>query len=83
MKCENAPSFYTPKLTNKELKLVQEGGKEYMNSYLDHFDGRISAAEIQKKYVHGDCRRWTIPLTVETSQFDDEIEDVSKRKIYE
>ena len=88
-------TFYTLKLTNEELKLFQEGEKEYMNSYLDHFDGRNPDADIEEmnksdsksKYVNGDFRRWTIPLTVETSQFDDEIEDevpdVSKRKIYE
>ena len=83
VKCENASSFFTPKLTNEELKLVQEGEKEYMNSYLDHFNGRnpdVDVEEMKKsdsksKYVHGDCRRWTIPLTVETSQFDDETED--------
>ena len=33
VKKEDVWSFFTPKLTNEELKLVQEGNEEHLKSY--------------------------------------------------
>ena len=82
VKEEDVFSFFTPKLTNEELKLVQEGNKEHLKSYayyyIDGLNPDVDVEEMKKsdsksKYVHGYCERWTIPLTLETSQFEDEI----------
>ena len=80
---EDVFSFFTPKLTNEELKLVQEGNKEHLKSYW-YYESKglnpdVDVEEMKKsdsksKYVHGFCRRRTFPLTLETSQFEDEME---------
>ena len=82
VKYEKVESFFTPKLTNEELKLLQEGNKEHLESYSFHCDGQnpdVDVEEMKKsdsksKYVHGFCRRRTFQLTLETSQFEDEME---------
>ena len=79
---EDVLSFFTPKLTNEELRLVQEGNVEHLKTYNYHFLGLnhdIDVEEMEKsdsksKYVHGWCRRRTIPLTLATSQIEDEME---------
>ena len=68
---EEVRSFFTPKLTNEELKLVQEGNEEHMKTYFNYLDGKnpdVDVGEMKKsdsrsKYVHGQCSRITIPLT--------------------
>jgi len=90
VKHEDVWSFFTPKLTNEELKLVQEGNEEHLKSYVDHFYGKnpdVDVEEMKKsdsksKYIHGFCRRITIPLTLdetdsETSFDSDETDDSS------
>ena len=70
VKHESVESFFTPKLTSKELKLVREGNEEHFKTYLDYWSGLnpdVDVEEMQKsdsksKYVHGSCRRWIIPL---------------------
>ena len=70
------------KLANEELKLVQEGNEEHLNTYLDYFFGRnpdVDVEEMKKsdsksKYVHVNCVRWTIHLslrTIETEKTQD------------
>ena len=70
VKFEFVYSFFTPKLTDDELKLVQEGNEEHLKSYLDYFYGKnpdvddkeMKESDFKSKYVHGDCLRITIPL---------------------
>ena len=79
-------SFFTPKLTNEELKLVQEGNEEHLKTYEFHDIGlnpdvdveEMKKSDSKSKYVHGWCRRRTIPLTLETSQFEDEFQTEDK-----
>ena len=79
---EFVQSFFTPKLTNEELKLVQEGNEEHMKSYFAYFNGNnpdVDAEEMKEsdsksKYVHGDCWRITIPLRLETIENEDQTE---------
>ena len=69
-------SFFTPKLTDDELKLVQEGNEEHLKSYLDYFYGKnpdvddkeMKDSDFKSKYVHGECLRMTIPLRLETNE---------------
>ena len=83
MKIENAFSFFTPKLTNEEMKLVQEGNEKHLKTYLDYFDGKnpdVDVEEMKKsdsksKYVGGGCWRVTIPLTFETIKNEDDVLD--------
>ena len=72
VKEEEVLSFFTPKLTNKELTLVQEGNEEHLKTYAEYFAGNnpdVNVEEMKKsdsksKYIHGFCWRITIPLTL-------------------
>ena len=70
MKQESVSSFFTPKLTNEELKFVQEGNEEHLKTYLVHFIGKnpdVDVEEMKKsdsksKYVHAYCKRQFLEL---------------------
>ena len=89
VKKERVPSFFMPKLTNKELRLVREGNREYLHTYVDSFNSKnpdVGAEEMQQsnsksKYVHARCCRYTYPLILETNQFEDEDETEDKTEI--
>ena len=82
VKEEFVESFFTPKLTDEEMKLVQAGNKKHLSSYLDSFNSRnpdVGFAEMQQsnsnsKYVHGFCWRRTFPLILETNLIEDELD---------
>ena len=88
VKYEDVFSFFTPKLTKEELKLVQEENEEHLKTYADYFMGRNPDVDIEEmkksdsksKYVHGKCWRVTMPLTLETNTNEDEVPDKKKRK---
>ena len=70
---EDVWSFLTPKLTKKELKLVEQKNEEHMETYLDDFDADVGIEEMKKsnskdKYVHTRCTRKTEYLTLESEQ---------------
>ena len=75
---------FKPKLTNEELKLVQEGNEKHLKTYCflnpDVDDEEMNQSDSGSKYVHGRCRRWTIPLTFATEETDDsnETDDLSE-----
>ena len=51
VKTETTGSFFTPKLTNEELKLVKEGDKEHLKTYMEYFEGLnpdVDAEEMKK-----------------------------------
>ena len=87
VKYELVSSFFTPKLTDEELKLVQEGNEEHLKTYMDYFDGKnpdVDVEEMKKsnseaKYVHGGCVRITIPLKTEIIQNEDEVSSAKKK----
>ena len=89
VKKESVSSFFTPKLTNEELRLVREGNREHLSSYQKSFNSvnpDVSAEEMQQsnsksKYVHAECWRHTYPLILETNQFEDEDETEDKTEI--
>ena len=82
VKEEYVESFFTPKLTYEEMKLVQEGNEEHLRSYVDCFNSvnpdvgfeEMEQSNSNSKYVHGFCWRRTFPLILETNQFEDEVE---------
>ena len=67
-------SFFTPKLTEEELKLVEERNEQHLSTYEDHFHGinpDVNLEEMKKsdsvsKYVHGCCIRQTFNLNLES-----------------
>ena len=79
---EHVWSFFTPKLTNEELKLVQEGNEEHLNTYLDYICCNNPDVDVQEmkesdsksKYVHAYCKRQTIPLKAEINRIEDAFE---------
>ena len=85
-------SFYTPKLTKEELKLVQEKNEKMLNTLSEHYFQRnpdVDVDEMKKsnsksKYVQGVCWRDTIPLTVKAydkrSMDDQLLENQIKRQ---
>jgi len=76
IKEERVWSFFMPKLTEEELKLVENKNEDHLNSYYEHYLERnpdVDPEEMKKsdsssKYVHGCCRRWTFPLTLEKNR---------------
>ena len=83
VKKEEVNSFFTPKLTNEELKFVQEGNKEHLKTYFDYeyhgMNPDVDVKEMKKsdsksKYVHGRCWRRTYPLTLDTIKNEDDTE---------
>ena len=83
VKEEDVLTFFTPKLTNEEFKLVQEGNEEHLKTYYDHVLGRnpdvdveeMNKSDSKSKYVHVACARLTIHLTLETMETEDKTED--------
>ena len=84
-------SFFTPKLTNKQLKLVQERNEKHMNTYFNNYwdeeNTDVDVEEMTKsdskaKFVHGSCFRITIPLTGEATEIEDEVPDAKRRKTH-
>ena len=78
---EEVDSFHTPKLTKKELKLVEQKNKEHMRTYLWRLwpthekDKRakkmveeLEKSDSKDKYVHSRCRRITINVSLESEQ---------------
>ena len=81
-------SFFTPKLTNEEMKLVEERNQEHLKTYERHYDSRnpdVDPEEMKKsasksKYVHVQCRRRTMLLRIKKT-IDAEINDEMEKKI--
>ena len=71
-------SFFFQKLTEKELKLVEEKNSEHMSTYLfDLFNADVNVEEMKlsdsnDKYVRNECYRRAIYLTLESSQTSSE-----------
>ena len=68
---EEVWSFFTPKLTKKELKLVEEKNDEHMMTYYLASNADVSVEEMKKsdskdKYVQSECIRRTFYLTLES-----------------
>ena len=88
IKEERVDSFFTPKLTEEELKLVEAKDKAHLNSYYFHYPD-VNPVEMKKsdstdKYVHGRCWRRTYSLTLEKNEEQEieeqEIEEKTKNK---
>ena len=83
---EEVWSFFTPKLTNEELKLVAQKNEEHMGTYLLKLDADVGAEEMKKsdskdKYVHTRCIRRTEYLYLESEQSSSE--DISSDDLSE
>ena len=77
LKKEVVPSFFTPKLTEEDMKLVEERNEEHLRSYTLHFIDKqnpdVDVDEMEKsnsrsKFVHVFCYRMTEPLKVALKQ---------------
>ena len=74
IKNEIVLSYFFPKLTEDELKLVEKKNEKHMRTYLyDLFDADVNVEEMKlsdskDKFVHSECQRKTICLTLEPSQ---------------
>ena len=72
-KIEGITSFFTPKLTKKELKLVELKKEDHLSTYSYHYVGQnhdVSPDEMEKsdsksKYVLVRCNRVSFRLTLE------------------
>ena len=68
-------SFFTPKLTEEELKFVQEQNKEHLSTYSRYYFGKnpdvdpekMKKTDSRSKYVRGSCGRLTIQLTLKSN----------------
>ena len=75
LKDEKVESFFLPKLTEEELKLVEEKNQEHIMSYMDGLYGcpdvdveEMKQSDSKDKYVHCECRRETLHLTLESNR---------------
>ena len=68
---EKVESFFTPKLTDEEMKLVQERKEEHLSTYfycvINRLNPDVDVEEMKQsdsksKYVQVNCHRTTIPL---------------------
>ena len=86
VKYEWVRSFVTPKLTNEELNLVQEGNEEHLNTYWfpnpDVDVEEMKKSDSKSKYVHGECWRATIPLRLATTAKEKKLSDRKKSKTH-
>ena len=72
VKEEFVSSFFTPKLNNKEMKLIQDGNQEHLKTYEFHDYGwnadvdveEMKESDSKSKYVHVNCERTTIHLNI-------------------
>ena len=88
LKEEWVNSFFTPKLTEEELKLVEERNEQHLSTYENHFHGinpDLTLEEMKKsdsasKYVHGCCIRKTVYLTLESIQKRPSNEKISNKE---
>ena len=65
-------SFFLPKLTEEELKLVAEKDYDHLNTYwagstADVDEEEMKRSDSKDKYVRVLCRRYTIPLTLDAN----------------
>ena len=72
IKNENVRTFFTPKLTEEELKLVEQRNEQHLSTYAHPYPD-VDAKEMKKsdsssKFVHGRCGRRTIPLKLEANR---------------
>ena len=64
-----------PKLTEKELELVEEKNELHLATYFRQYlkrnpdvdPGEMKRSDSRSKYVHGQCLRETIHLTIESN----------------
>ena len=83
---EDVWSFFTPKLTKEELKLVEQKNKEHMMTYDRGFYADVGVEEMKKsdskdKYLRSECQRITAYLSLEskhTSSEDSSTHDFSE-----
>ena len=66
-KSEKRVSFYLPKLSKEELKLVQQKNREYRETFLFSEFPYVDPEEMKKSkskdmYMHGSCLRWTMTV---------------------
>ena len=81
VKTEFVQSFFTPKLTNEELKRVQEGNEQHLKTYSAFYYGLNTDVDVEEmkksdsksKYVHGQCWRRIIPLRLEPITNEDKV----------
>ena len=87
VKKEEVGSFFTPKLTNEELKFVQAENKEHLETYWfrkpDVDVEEMKKSDSKSKYVHVDCLRLTFPLSLVTEdKTKDEVPVAKKIKMH-
>ena len=93
VKDENVYSFFLPKLTNEELKFVQDGNKQHLKTYLNHFLGgnpdvdveEMKKSDSKSKYVHASCWRRTMKLNIEEmdAEMNDKITTSTRNRKYD
>ena len=67
-------SFFLPKLTEDELKLVEQRNEQHLSTYSNHYEElnpdvdpeEMKKSDSRSKYVHGRCWRSTIHLALKS-----------------
>ena len=65
IKGEVVHSYFTPKLTEEEMKLVENQDEDYLSSFRQSYytyQEELEESDSNSKYVHGQCVRWTFTL---------------------
>ena len=88
VKNEAVGSFFLPKLTEDELKLVKQKDELHLATYSRHYWGgnpdvpveEMNKSDSKSKYVHGRCFRWTIHLALESYKELEKDDKISKKR---
>ena len=73
IKTEKVESFFTPKLTDEELKLVKDRNNEHFSTYLHYCfldPEEMKISNSKSKYAKVHCERRTLSLTVKSEISD-------------
>ena len=79
---EDVYSFFLPKLTKEELKLVAAKNEEHLRTYWNYLDGEnpdvypeeMKKSDSKDKYVHCSCWRETFLFNLDSNQSSSEDE---------
>ena len=69
IKGEGVKSFFLPKISEDELKLIEQKNRDYMLTYYERFDADVEKEEMKKsdsadKYICSKCYRRTMILNL-------------------
>jgi len=84
VKLEVSQSYFTPKLTIEEMKLVQDRNEEYLKTFMssdpDVHVEEMKRSDSKSKFVHASCFRITMLLNLEDIDAENKTENLNPKR---